>query len=76
VDIAILNPPRAGAEEGVMEALAAAHTRRILYVSCDPATLARDVARLGTEYRTPRIQVFDLFPQTARVETLLTLERM
>lgn len=74
-DIAVLNPPRAGTGVGVMEALAEAECPRILYVSCDPATLARDLTRLGMEYRIRMLQVFDLFPQTARVETLATLER-
>jgi 23S rRNA (uracil1939-C5)-methyltransferase len=75
VDIAVLNPPRAGVGEGVMEALSEAETPRIVYVSCDPATLARDLGRAGPDYGVGRLEVFDLFPQTARVETLLVLER-
>jgi len=74
-DLALLNPPRAGVEDGVMERLAAAVTPRLIYVSCDPATLARDVARLGSSYAIRTLEVFDLFPQTARVETLLTLTK-
>jgi 23S rRNA (uracil1939-C5)-methyltransferase len=81
VDLAILNPPRGGVTEGVMERLAsggrerAAPPGRIVYVSCDPATLARDVRRLGPAYGITRLQVVDLFPQTAHVETVLTLDR-
>ena len=73
-DLVILNPPRIGVGAGVMESLAKARPGRIIYVSCDPATLARDVRRLGDAYRVSCLQVFDLFPQTAHVETVLTLE--
>jgi 23S rRNA (uracil1939-C5)-methyltransferase len=59
----------------VMEALARGVKERIVYVSCDPATLARDLAALGEAFRLDRIQVFDLFPQTAHVETVVTLNR-
>lgn len=74
-DLVVLNPPRTGVADGVMETLGAAGPERIVYVSCDPATLARDVARLGDGYAVRRIQVVDLFPQTAHVETVLTLDR-
>jgi 23S rRNA (uracil1939-C5)-methyltransferase len=73
--LVILNPPRAGVAAGVMERIADASPARILYVSCDPATLARDVERLGTSYRISGLHVFDLFPQSSRVETLLVLDR-
>ena len=48
---------------------------RILYVSCDPATLTRDLATLTRTYDISRVKLFDLFPRTARFETLVTLER-
>ena len=73
-EVVVLNPPRTGCEPGVMEQLAGAHPRRIVYVSCDPATLARDVALLGDGYRITGLELFDLFPQTAHVETVLTLD--
>ncbi|TVP54796.1 MAG: class I SAM-dependent RNA methyltransferase [Gemmatimonadales bacterium] len=73
-DRVILNPPRAGVEEGVMEALSAQPPARLIYVSCDPATLARDLARLGGAMRLLRVQGVDLFPQTPHVETVVTLE--
>lgn len=72
---AVLNPPRQGVAGGVMEALARGVEERIVYVSCDPATLARDLGVLGEAFRLDRIQVFDLFPQTAHVETVVTLNR-
>lgn len=73
-DAAILNPPRAGLANGATEALAANPPARIIYVSCDPATLARDLKRLKGTYRVAGIRSFDLFPQTAHVETVVELE--
>ena len=75
-DLVITNPPRVGMEERAVEGLRKAAPRRIVYVSCDPATLARDVTRLGGGYRPVAVKGFDLFPQTAHVETVLTLEAM
>ncbi|MHB1224383.1 MAG: class I SAM-dependent RNA methyltransferase, partial [Gemmatimonadaceae bacterium] len=71
-DVVILNPPRAGVDERVTTALAARPPRAVLYVSCNPATLARDVARLPG-YRVASLRAFDMFPQTAHVETVCEL---
>ncbi len=72
-DVIILNPPRAGVHARVTSLLASeARTRAIIYVSCDPATLARDVGRLPA-WRVARLTAFDLFPQTAHVETVCEL---
>jgi 23S rRNA (uracil1939-C5)-methyltransferase len=68
-------PPRQGVAPGVMEAWPEGWEERIVYVSCDPATLARDLAAVGEGFRLERIQLFDLFPQTAHVETVVTLVR-
>jgi 23S rRNA (uracil1939-C5)-methyltransferase len=74
-DLVVLNPPRAGLHERVTQALAAEpRIGRLLYVSCDPATLARDVARLDA-YRVTFVKSYDMFPQTAHVETLCQLAR-
>lgn len=75
-DRVILNPPRGGVAPGVMEALAESPPRRLVYVSCDPATLARDLRRLGPAFRVNRIQAVDLFPQTSHVETVVTLDHV
>ncbi|MGH7563473.1 MAG: hypothetical protein ACREK5_03505 [Gemmatimonadota bacterium] len=48
---------------------------RLVYVACEPSTLARDVRRLGTAWRLDRVRSFDLFPQTAHVETVLRMSR-
>lgn len=73
-DVVLLNPPRAGLHEAVPRALegAAPRPRAIIYVSCNPATLARDLARMPS-YRIRSVVGFDLFPQTAHVETVCEL---
>lgn len=74
-DLVLLNPPRTGVHERVTTALqqAAVPARAIVYTSCDPATLARDVARLP-RYRVASVRGFDMFPQTAHVETVCVLQ--
>jgi 23S rRNA (uracil1939-C5)-methyltransferase len=74
-DLVILNPPRAGVHADVADALAAAPAERIIYVSCNPATLARDLKRMAPAYRLESVRSFDLFPQTAHVETVVLLIR-
>lgn len=75
-DAVVLNPPRTGVDARVCAALESAAThdrpRLVAYVSCNPATLARDLTRLPS-YRVARVQPYDMFPQTAHVETLCLL---
>ena len=76
-DLAVLDPPRAGVERRALEAVAARGPRRIAYVSCDPATLARDARTLVERgYRIQYVQPVDMFPQTWHIEcvTLFTRE--
>lgn len=73
-DLVILNPPREGTAPEVCETLRTRPPARILYVSCDPSTLARDLRRLGALYRLAGARAFDMFPQTAHVETVVHLE--
>lgn len=63
-------------DERVTDAIAAAHPKKIAYISCDPATLARDLSRLLARLpaRVAALRAFDLFPQTAHVETVAILE--
>jgi 23S rRNA (uracil1939-C5)-methyltransferase len=73
-DVVLLNPPRAGVDARVTAALQSATRppRAIIYVSCDPATLARDLARLD-RYKLAGVRAYDMFPQTAHVETVCEL---
>jgi 23S rRNA (uracil1939-C5)-methyltransferase len=59
----------------VTDGLLARAPQRIVYVSCDPATLARDIARLGRRWHVEGVRAFDSFPQTAHVETVAALAR-
>jgi len=76
-DVLIVDPPRTGLDRPVRSAIATSGPRRIVYVSCDPATLARDLRLLVEEggYRLREGRAFDLFPQTPHVETVVRLER-
>ena len=70
IDALLVDPPRAGLAKGVAQDIAATSTRELAYVSCDPATLARDVARLSeVGFTLTKTIPFDLFPQTHHVET-------
>ncbi len=71
----LVDPPRVGLSKSVTGALTEARPQRILYVSCDIATLARDVSRLAIAgYTVTHAEIFDLFPGTAHVESLVVLE--
>ncbi len=72
-DLVVTNPPRTGMDARVPDAFERLLPRRIVYVSCDPATLARDLTRLPA-YRIADLRAFDMFPQTAHVETVAVLE--
>ncbi|MGB8479280.1 MAG: 23S rRNA (uracil(1939)-C(5))-methyltransferase RlmD [Acidobacteriaceae bacterium] len=75
-DLILLDPPRAGAGVEAAKMLADIWPRRIIYVSCDPATLGRDLAALiQSGYRLLRLQLVDMFPQTYHMETIAVLQR-
>ena len=75
-DVVVVDPPRKGLNADTIEALSRMSPRRIVYVSCDPATLARDVALLKERgYRLKNAQAADLFPRCSHVETVVLLSR-
>ena len=75
-DVIVIDPPRKGVSQDVIEAMAEMNPDRIVYVSCDPATLARDAARLrGKGYLAQKAHCFDLFPRCAHVETAVLFSR-
>lgn len=76
IDVALLNPPRKGCEKSLLLSLAAKKPGRIIYISCDPATLARDLKILVEKgYTLKGVQPVDMFPQTMHVESIATLVR-
>jgi 23S rRNA (uracil1939-C5)-methyltransferase len=74
-DVIITDPPRAGMHGDVINAILEAEPKRIVYVSCNPATQARDVNLLDVKYRIERVQPVDMFPHTHHVENVVLLER-
>jgi 23S rRNA (uracil1939-C5)-methyltransferase len=75
-DFVVLNPPRKGIQPRAMEAVLAVDPLKMIYVSCEPTSLARDLDQLvQAGYRPLRMQPFDMFPQTAEVETVVLLEK-
>jgi len=72
-DVVITDPPRAGMHQDVVEKLLQVHPERIVYVSCNPATQARDVELLSEKYDVTRVQPVDMFPQTHHVENIVLL---
>lgn len=77
VDVAVLNPPRKGCDQKVLERVAALGPKSIIYVSCSPQSLARDLDILGKlGYLCREIQPVDMFPQTVHVENVARLEQI
>lgn len=72
-DVIITDPPRAGMHEDVVKTILAAEPQRIVYVSCNPATQARDLNLLDEKYRVTRVQPVDMFPHTQHVENVVQL---
>jgi 23S rRNA (uracil1939-C5)-methyltransferase len=75
-DVIITDPPRAGMHEDVVKVILNASPKKIVYVSCNPATQARDLAMMMSDYKIVKVQPVDMFPQTAHVENVVLLEKL
>ena len=75
-DVIITDPPRAGMHEDVINTILFAAPERIVYVSCNPATQARDILMLSHDYKVTKVQPVDMFPHTHHVENVVLLERI
>lgn len=76
-DVVVVDPPRKGCEKTLIESICKSNPKKVVYVSCDPGTLARDLAifhELG--YKTEEVQPVDMFPQTMHVETIALIQKM
>ncbi len=72
-DVILVDPPRKGLDPQAIEAIRESDTPRIVYVSCNPATLARDLTLLSNHYRVENVQPIDMFPRTTHVETVVLM---
>ena len=75
-DIIITDPPRAGMHPDVIQTILRAAPQRIVYVSCNPATQARDIQLLSEQYQVTAIQPVDMFPHTPHVENVALLQKI
>ena len=73
VDVLFMDPPRKGSDDKFIEATFRLKPKRVVYVSCNPSTLARDLKKLSERYRIEKLQPFDMFPHTSHVETVACL---
>lgn len=74
-DVIITDPPRAGMHPDVINVIQNAAPKRIVYVSCNPATQARDLQLMDAEYKVAAVQPVDMFPHTPHVENVVLLEK-
>ena len=73
IDILIMDPPRSGSDETFLSTVMNKRIKKIIYISCNPETLARDIAYLSSLYKVTYVQPVDMFPMTAHVETVVSL---
>ena len=77
IDAVIMNPPRAGSDETFLSSMCSLNPEKIIYISCNPETLARDLDYLvGKGYKIMKIQPVDMFPQTSHVECVVGIQKV
>lgn len=77
IDAVIMDPPRAGSDEAFLSSMCKLNPEKIIYISCNPETQARDVEYLVENgYKVKKIQPVDMFPQTTHVESIVKLEKL
>ena len=72
-EVIVCDPPRKGLDQSAVDAILTLRPKRVIYVSCDCATMSRDIKKLGETYTTDNVTAFDLFPRTANVECVVLL---
>ena len=75
VDTVIMDPPRSGSDNKSLTSIMKINPKKIIYISCNPVTLARDYNVLKEQYSLKSIDLFDMFPETSHIESLLVLEK-
>jgi len=73
-DVIVCDPPRSGIHPDVVKSIANVRPKKIVYVSCNPTTMARDIQLLSPEYFVQEVQPFDMFPHTYHIESVAKLE--
>ena len=74
VDVVLVDPPRSGLDDNMITTLLKSNIKTIIYVSCNPSTLAKNLSQLNARYKVKAIQPLDMFPQTLHVETVVLLQ--
>lgn len=75
IDVLVVDPPRSGLDDAMLECILRSKIKKIIYVSCNPATLGKNLAVLESRYRVEKIQPYDMFPHTPLVESIVVLQR-
>lgn len=74
-DVVVVDPPRAGCDETLLDTILKTGAKTVVYVSCNPSTLAKDLNKLMKKYKIEYMQPVDMFPQTSHVETVVLMSR-
>lgn len=76
IDVLVVDPPRKGLDDSTKKAILALQPKKVVYVSCDPGTLVRDLKELSSQYDIKNVELTDMFPQTVHIETVVLMSRL